>query len=163
MVLFSHEEKQTGARRVDIAANPRQGVIIGKTYYSIYDSFIVFEGKRLPAPSRDREREYVTGGSKKSGGIQRFKRGLHGARQEAAVILAYIQNGAPNSWLRRLNEWIVAEATTPSVSDEQWEEDEQLTDFIYNVANRSAKASSSHRRDNSSTDRIQLQHLWVEM
>jgi hypothetical protein len=163
MVLFSHEEKQTGARRVDFAANPRQGIIIGKTYHSIYDPFIVFEGKRLPAPSKDREREYVTGGSKKSGGIQRFKRGLHGAKQEIAVILAYIQDGASSSWLRKLNEWIVTETTTPSVSDEQWAEDEQLTGFVHDIANHSAKAYSSHQRDNSVTNRIQLQHLWVEM
>jgi hypothetical protein len=163
MVLFSHEERQTGARRVDFAANPRQGVIIGKTYHSIYDSFIVFEGKRLPTPSKDREREYVTGGSKKSGGIQRFKRGLHGAKQETAVILAYIQGGASSFWLFKVNEWIVMETATPSVSEEHWAEDEQLTGFVDDVANRIAKASSSHQRDSSSTDKIQIEHLWVEM
>jgi hypothetical protein len=163
MVLFSHEEKQTGARRVDFGANPRQGGIIGKTYHSIYDSFIVFEAKRLPAPSKDREREYVTGGSKESGGIQRFKRGLHGAKQETAVILAYIQDGVSSSWLLKLNEWIVMETATPSVPDEQWAEDEQLTGFVHDIANRSAKASSSHHRKSSSTDKIRLEHLWVEM
>jgi hypothetical protein len=163
MVLFSHEEKQTGARRVDIAANPRRGIIIGAVYHSIYDPFIVFEGKRLPAPSKDREREYVTGGTKKSGGIQRFKRGLHGAKQETAVIVGYIQEISPASWLSQLNEWIAAEATTSSVEDEQWAEDEPLTGFAHDVVKRSAQSSSKHRRENSSTDTIRLRHLWIEM
>jgi hypothetical protein len=163
MVLFSHEEKQTGARRVDIAANPSRGTIIGKVYHSIYDPFIVFEGKRLPAPSKDREREYVTGGVEKSGGIQRFKRGLHGAKQETAVIVGYIQKSSPTSWLTQLNEWIVSEAATPGVVDEQWAEDEPLAGFVHDVVNRSARSSSKHRRENSCTNIIQLCHLWIEM
>jgi hypothetical protein len=79
MVKFSHEEKQTGARRVDMSALPSGGGFVGETYYSIYDPFLVFEGKRLPTPTPNREREYVTGGRDKSGGIQRFKLALHGA------------------------------------------------------------------------------------
>ena len=47
MVLFSHEEKQTGTRRVDIAAGLMAGMFVGKTYHSIYDAFLIFEGKRL--------------------------------------------------------------------------------------------------------------------
>ncbi len=38
MVLFSHEEKQTGTRRVDLAANPRKGIISERltTLYMIH-------------------------------------------------------------------------------------------------------------------------------
>jgi hypothetical protein len=89
MVLFSHEERQTGTRRVDFAANPRDATFVGKTYRTIYDPFVVFEGKRLPAPSKSREREYVSGGNDYSGGIQRFKRGLHGATVEDTAIVGY--------------------------------------------------------------------------
>src|ERR1700758_3304164 len=53
MIHFHHEERQTGRRRVDVSALPTKKLIIGATYHSIYDPFLVFEGKRLPAPSRE--------------------------------------------------------------------------------------------------------------
>jgi len=43
MVLFNHEEKQTGRRRVDIAASSKSDVVLGLTYHSIYDSFLAIE------------------------------------------------------------------------------------------------------------------------
>jgi len=41
MVHFSHEEKQTATRRVDMSALPIAAVIIGETYHTIYDPFLV--------------------------------------------------------------------------------------------------------------------------
>ena len=70
---------------------------IGQTYHTIYDPFLVFEGKRLPAPVVSREREYVIGGAKKSGGIRRFKLGLHGAQQTTAAMVGYIQKSDPKT------------------------------------------------------------------
>jgi hypothetical protein len=77
MVCFHHEEKQAMTRRVDFSALLSTSQLIGATFYSIYDPFVVFEGKRLPLPTRDREREYVTGGEFKTGGKQRFKMGFN--------------------------------------------------------------------------------------
>jgi len=57
----------------------------------------------LPAPAATREREYVTGGTEKSGGIQRFKLGLHGAQQEAGAMIGYIQDKDPKSWQSSIN------------------------------------------------------------
>lgn len=75
-VFFQHEEYQSGRTIVDISALPIKTSTIGARTYTIYDPIVVLEGKRLPAPSLDREKEYVTGGIQhKSGGIQRFKLG----------------------------------------------------------------------------------------
>jgi hypothetical protein len=106
MVHFSHEEKQTGTRRVDMSALPVGALIIGETYHTIYEPFLVFEAKRLPAPSYDREKEYVIGGATKLGGIQRFKLSLHGARQNTAAIIGYIQKDTLEDWHSRINKWI---------------------------------------------------------
>jgi hypothetical protein len=163
MVLFSHEEKQTGSRRVDLAANPRTSMIIGQRYHSIYAPFVVFEGKRLPAPSKDREREYVTGGSNRSGGIQRFKLGLHGALQQDAAILGYIQAGALSSWFQKVNQWISDEASAPSSEGEEWSLDEQLHDYLEDPVSRWGRSASHHARQNSQSDRILIRHLWVAM
>ena len=164
MVHFSHEEKQTGIRRVDMAANPNPSGFIGKTYHTIYDPFLVFEGKRLPAPSVPREREYVTGGAEKSGGIQRFKLALHGARQTTAAMIAYIQKGDADSWRSVINRWIREVASDASALDEQWSVDEQLSELTTNNAPRIASASSSHKRNKgAASPEIRIQHLWVVM
>ncbi|MGA3335344.1 MAG: hypothetical protein ABSC62_14405 [Terracidiphilus sp.] len=164
MVFFQHEEKQTRSRRVDIAALSKSGIVLGLTYHSIYDPFLVFEGKRLPAPSADREREYVTGRTKKSGGIQRFKLALHGAQQTTAAIVGYVQSGNLREWLSRINEWISEEAESKETSGEDWSLAEQLLDFKEDASLRIAVSSSAHPRDKSAVSpRIQLRHFWVAM
>lgn len=164
MVLFSHEEKQTGTRRVDFAANPTAATFVGKTYRTIYDPFVVFEGKRLPAPSKVREREYVSGGSVYSGGIQRFKRGLHGATVEEAAIVGYVQDGSFDTWLTRINGWVLEEASQPSAPDETWSSTECLAFLPNEPQAQVARATSIHSRTNSNaSSEIQLRHLWVEM
>lgn len=164
MVLFSHEEKQTGTRRVDFAANPSNATFVGKTYRTIYDPFVVFEGKRLPAPSKSREREYVSGANEYSGGIQRFKRGLHGATVEEAAIVGYLQDGTFDAWFTRVNEWISEEARQPSAPDETWAHTEQLASLSVTTQEGVAQATSKHSRKNSQEGaEIRLRHLWVQM
>jgi hypothetical protein len=164
MVHFGHEEKQTGIRRVDLAALPKYGVILGVTFHSIYDPFLVLEGKRLPAPSKSREREYVTGGSKKSGGIQRFKLSLHGAQQTTAAMIGYIQAESFVEWLTRINLWIGAEVASNETTGENWSLAEQLTDFKEDARLRVAVLSSKHARSDSAVStEIRLRHFWVAM
>ncbi|MGO9676646.1 MAG: hypothetical protein ACLPW4_05280 [Candidatus Sulfotelmatobacter sp.] len=164
MVLFSHEEKQTGTRRVDMSALPISGEFIGQTYHTIYDPFLVFEGKRLPAPSRRREREYVTGGAEKSGGIQRFKLALHGARQTTAAMIGYIQEGNVESWRTSINRWIREVAGDASALEEEWSVHEQLTDLAEDPALHVASASSVHKRSGSAiSQELRIRHLWVVM
>jgi hypothetical protein len=164
MVLFSHEEKQTGTRRVDMSALPISGGFIGTTYHTVYDPFLVFEGKRLPAPSRNREREYVTGGAKKSGGIQRFKLALQGAKQTTAAMIAYIQKDEIEHWRSTINGWIREVASDETAIDEQWSADEQLSDLTTDHAVHIASASSAHkRRKGAISPEIRIRHLWVVM
>ncbi len=164
MVYFHHEEKQTANRRVDIAALPKYGVIHGVTFDSIYDPFLVLEGKRLPAPSKAREREYVTGGSNKSGGIQRFKLALHGAQQTTAAMIGYVQSGNCSDWLSGINQWIRDEANSNAEPGENWSSTEQLVDFKEELCLRVAVSSSVHARSSSAVSpEIQIRHLWVAM
>ncbi len=164
MVFFHHEEKQTGIRRVDMSVLSKSGMVLGLTYHSIYDPFLVLEGKRLPAPSADREREYVTGRTKKSGGIQRFKLALHGAQQTTAAIVGYVQSGNLGEWLSRINEWICDEVENKDAAGEEWSSAEQLVTFREDAGLRIATSSSAHPRDKSAVSpQIQLRHFWVAM
>jgi hypothetical protein len=166
MMYFHHEEKQTSTRRVDISALPSKELFVGVTYHSIYDPLVVFEGKRLPPPKNqpDRAREYVTGGEMKCGGIQRFKLGLHGARHKVAAIVGYVQKDEPRDWFKNINCWIRDLAKAVDSSSEKWDSSEQLIGFVEDMTKRLARCSSSHQRTGEVvSDKIQLQHLWVDM
>lgn len=160
MVHFQHEQRQTERRRVDIAAKPTKATIINGMTYTKYQPFLVVEGKRLPAPSKARKQEYVTGGVKQSGGIQRFKLGLHGKDHATAVLVGYIQKQDARHWYSQVNGWIGELAQS---DPQQWDADEILTAFASADKGSRARAESNHPR--SKPHRIapiQLFHFWIQ-
>jgi hypothetical protein len=161
MVFFHHEQQQTGKRRVDIAVKPKNSVTIYGTQYTCYQPIIVIECKRLPAPSQNREREYVTGEREKiSGGIQRFKLGEHGREHNIAIIVGYVQKKSLHDWFLIINGWIDALANTNS---DLWSNEEKLTEF-HSDSNKRAKSISIHsRRKECKSNTIQLFHFWIQM
>jgi hypothetical protein len=164
MVVFHHEEKQTGVRRVDFSALPAEGQINGALFDNIYDPFLVFEGKRLPPPKNQasRKREYVTGGSATSGGIQRFKLGLHGAKHETAVMIGYIQEGTPAGWVERINGWMCELEGSRGLDGANWSSLDRLANFVEIRQQRISTCSSKHTRSgNTVSPEISLRHLWV--
>jgi hypothetical protein len=157
VVQFHHEEQQSGRRYVDISA---------ARYPDIYDPFLVLEGKRLPAPERRREREYLFDNSDKlGGGVQRFKLGLHGASLEMAAMVGYVQNGTLPSWLKKINKWIGEAAKQGSSSGHcTWERSDFLKETDSNPGARTVRHESSHSRSGEVKGKqIRLVHIWVDM
>jgi hypothetical protein len=165
MVHFEHEEYQPDGRSVDVSASPVTGAIIGASLYTIYDPVIVFECKRLPAPSSDREKEYVTGGIKrKNGGIQRFKLGLHGANHDMAAMIGYLQEGSASYWHDKINKWIV-ELSSGGMADVcVWSRSEMLEKLKEDSSMGIANCQSTHDRIGSAkSNKILIRHLWIKM
>lgn len=164
MVRFGTEEPQTGRRRVDLSASPVETTAIGARLHTIYDPIMVFECKRLPAPSRDREKEYVTGGKERTGGIQRFKLGLHGADMDMAAMIGYLQERSPNSWHSDINSWITELEGCTSGDDSTWSDDDKLGILSEVKSQGLACCESVHERTNSKYGKyINIYHLWVVM
>jgi len=165
LIRFDHEEYQFGLRSVDISASPITEVIIGASLYTIYDPVIIFECKRLPAPSSEREKEYVTGGRKhKNGGIQRFKLGLHGADHDIAAMIGYLQKGSASDWHDKINKWIV-ELSSGTMADVcVWSISEMLKKFEEDSSTGIASCRSAHNRIGSAkSNKILIRHLWITM
>lgn len=159
MVYFRHEQRQEGRRKVDLSAKPVQSVTIQGLTYSKYQPIIVIEGKRLPAPTKSREREYVTGGESVSGGIQRFKLGVHGKEHQTVIILGYVQNESLQDWYDCINAWISELAGTHS-SD--WSVTETLSEFQSLNSNARARSVSVHSRAIGSSKAIRIIHFWIQ-
>lgn len=165
MVHFEHEEYQPDRRSVDVSASPITEVTIGASLYTIYDPVTVFECKRLPAPSRDREKEYVTGGIEhKTGGIQRFKLGLHGANHDIAAMVGYIQERSTRTWYEEINKWIV-ELSGGTIADVCiWDESEVLEKLEEDSSKGIANCRSTHNRNGSvKSNKILIRHIWIKM
>ena len=160
-----HEEGQTGRRSVDLSVSPAADIMIQARQYSIFDPITVFECKRLPIPSRAREKEYVTGGTKKkSGGIQRFKLGLHGANHDIVAMIGYLQEGSANDWYNRINKWL-AELSSGRIADVcVWDKNETLQKFEEDSSNEIANCESKHSRNGGTfSNEIVIHHLWIKM
>lgn len=165
MVHFKNEEPQYGLRKVDFSASPIAEITIGPSLYAIYDPVIVFEGKRLPAPSHNREKEYVTGGIKqKTGGIQRFKLGLHGANHDIAAMIGYLQEDSACDWYDKINKWIT-ELDSGIIADVcVWNISEMLEQFQEDSSKGIANCRSTHHRSGSKqSNEIAIHHLWITM
>jgi len=160
MVFFRHEQRQEGRRRVDLAAKPVRPTIIEGMLYSWNDAFLVIEGKRLPAPTRDREFEYVSSEEKLSGGIQRFKLGLHGKNNKTAIILGYLQQGTPLEWFTSINGWL---SNLIEINPGEWTKHEFLFDLEVPEGSARSRCYSIHTRNTSAgLGEIRLLHFWIQ-
>jgi hypothetical protein len=165
MVNFEHEEYQTGHRSVDLSACPVEPTTIGAIDYTIYEPFLMFECKRLPAPSPDREKEYVTGGTdKKCGGIQRFKLGLHAAALHIVVMIGYVQKHSTRDWYKLMNEWIADLSNGIMADCCVWNIGEELDLLEEDVVKGAARYRSVHSRAGDAlSNQIVVEHLWIQM
>lgn len=163
MVHFNPEEPQVERRKVDISATPDETIEIHTHRYTKYDPFLVIEGKRLPTPGPGRTREYVTGGKSRTGGIQRFRLGLHGNLLATAVMIGYLQSDSTTTWHKQINDWIKEELTSPTDTTCTWSAADELGPLQTDTDVRAAACTSSHERTDGVSDQISLRHLWIEM
>ncbi|MCH7559423.1 MAG: hypothetical protein IIB56_18490 [Planctomycetes bacterium] len=165
MVRFDHEEYQSDCRSVDLAASSVETTVIGARQHTIYDPVLVIECKRLPAPSYDCEKEYVTGGKEhKSGGIQRFKLGLHGGDLDIVAMIGYVQERSTREWQHDINKWI-SELASGTIADVcVWNACETLELLDECVSKGTASYQSVHSRTgHKSGNEIRIHHLWIAM
>lgn len=165
MVRFHHQQDEDDSKRsTDFAAKSVRKTWYANDYCSIYKPLVVFEGKRLPAPTGNREHEYVSGLSENSGGIQRFKMGVHGEQCRVGVLIGYIQQNVPTFWHNRINGWI-NELAHGTLSDGQsWSGAEQLGNHREDDDAGTSSSQSEHvRPSNCVTNKILLHHLWIVM
>lgn len=103
----------------------------GKSTQSIFS----VESKRLPAPTNDREKEYVvgtinrsTGKKRKNGGIERYKLEIHGKGLPECGLIGFIEKENYIYWKTTINNWIIELAK----KEHLWDEDEILADVEQN-------------------------------
>jgi hypothetical protein len=115
---------------------------------------LVVESKRLPAPEKSREKEYVIGNCE-NGGIERFKTEKHGKGFTTCGMLGFVEKETFDYWGKTVNKWI----TTLSVTNNSWNEDEILVE-VEKCSDYSVLNSIVHRL---SSEDASLYHLWINI
>lgn len=155
-------DEQQPSRRIDLTAAPAGDVIwIEGRRYGDFDPLLPIECKRLPTPaSRSRDkREYLRVTRGTTGGIQRFKAGLHGGAHEQGVMIAYIQNGDIADWITRVDRWVRALVRAGAAN---WQIADRLVLSHHDARQRMAVLASQHDRS-AGLKPIALSHLWIEL
>ena len=139
---FQHEDKKKNKRRPDIGISIKAEVLKGN-----YKSFFDIECKRLNTKMRH-VYQYVSG---KTGGIERFKRNLHGTNLPESAMIAYIENETYDYWFDKINYWLKNQNKKDS---NFWTNSEQLskTNEVY--------YKSSHKRIDSNKKEIKNINLF---
>lgn len=128
------------------------------------NAIFCIEAKRLPIPSGDRlAQEYICGREgKNEGGIERFKKCLHGKDWNGKLLpqngmFGYIEKHDFNHWHTEINNWIGEMAVNNST---EWSNTESLQMIS---STKIAKLQSTHTR--SSTEpkdkNVALLHYWI--
>jgi hypothetical protein len=155
-------DETVGGRTIDMSAKPLgSAVIIADQRYTIYQALFPIECKRLPTPQgsgRDSQ-EYVVTANKTTGGIQRFKFGLHGASHNFAAMIAYVQQHDFSHWLTEINGWIQVLANQPN---SEWTSSDLLQPHNNTSDAEVWTLESNHERVGVSSS-IELRHLWINM
>src|ERR1700690_4142062 len=100
------EDPESGTSpQVDIGVitSLEDGISIESKLYSSDESFFSVEAKRLGCLEKKREKEYLVGRFENSkykdcGGVERFKKGIHGKNLKYAGIIGYVQEHNFQYW-----------------------------------------------------------------
>lgn len=145
----------------------KKNLTIGDRNYGEFDSFFSIEAKRLPTPGHKREKEYVIGhiDSKGdrivNGGIERFKKRIHGKNLKYAAVVSYIQVENANYWFLKINNWIDELITSdPNL----WKKDDKLIKQYTDLIGLNKFISKNFRSEvNEQEEFINLFHFWIQL
>lgn len=114
----------------------------------------IMEAKRLPTPSKDREKEYVIGKTSDgnpNGGIERFKLGKHGAGHTQCGMIGFIENKDYQDWFEKINFWITELFPT-------WKKSELLRLEEMHMYHNHYKSEAKRIADT-----VYLDHFWIKI
>lgn len=146
-----------------VISKKEEGVVIDSKCFSNRETFFSMEAKRLGKIPKARKREYLigrieNGKYKECGGVERFKKEIHGKGLQYAAMIGYVQEYDFNYWHHSINSWIDELITGKTDTSIKWTGKDKLS-TIY-IRNTTAKFKSENSREQGT---IFLFHLWVNL
>lgn len=166
-IRFLQEPIQSTGRNADIGVLPVNAIVVEGIGYQDYEQLLPIECKRLPTPrgSRRSDLEYVHGlPGQRTGGIERFKLGLHGRENWHGLMIAYVQATSFAHWRTTINTRL-AEMAADGSTARLWSPAEALSACESPANLEVARFKSQHRRlqPPCCSAQVDMEHLWVRM
>jgi hypothetical protein len=157
--LFIKDTDLNSSRR-----QPDIGVFLGSSGVTINEAFFHIECKRLPTPLKGGrlESEYARGGNN-DGGIERFKKELHGASLSVGAMVAYIQKDDYLVWHKRVNGWIKNFMDANPDDNITWSKDDLLSNSSNNQSEKSSLKIYKSKNSRINYPPIILYHFWIPL
>ncbi len=171
LFLFQNEmpqdEKQSTVDFGVHGSDDEAGITFNARYYKPDEAFFAFEAKILGVSTNKklREKEYLIGHYKgdkynSCGGVERFKKNIHGQGLKYAGIIGYIQEHDHQYWYNTINAWIANLTQNNNDSSITWAEKDKLKleDAKFEKVSKYRSANARMKKDE-----IILFHLWVNL
>ncbi len=160
---YLEDSNRGNSREPDIGVMPKETIILESKSFPYNKSFFSFEAKILPTPGSGREKEYligreVNGKYRYYGGVERFKKGLHGKDLKNSGLIGYIKQKDFKYWQAVINDWVEQLIVSNHDVSIVWIDDDKLVEQCINPI--TARFISINKRKN---DNIKLFHLWVKL
>lgn len=165
-IRFFNQPLQSPNREADIGAFPLDPIVVEGVSYQDYEQLLPIECKLFPTPpdSRRSDLEYVHGlPGYRTGGIERFKHGLHGQENQHALMIAYVQANSFAHWQSTINTRLTELAANASTAT-LWSPVERLSSNSL-ASNGVLRLQSRHKRIQPPccSPIMEVEHLWVSM
>ena len=161
------EEQSRASVDIGLYSSTGGGTYFNAKYYSRAKRFFCFEAKILGVSESIREKEYVQGHNEDNkyltcGGIERFKKCIHGKELEYAALLGYMKKNDFGYWLSSINSWII----DLTLESPLWTNNDLLVRKSDLSCGYIEELSSLHARKNIKGELyspIKLYHLWIDL
>jgi hypothetical protein len=154
------DETKSCSPAIDIDVVAKGNIYVRTKVYQKRNRFFAFEAKLLGNTAPYREKEYVIGHDKKTprGGIERFKKSIHGIGLDNCGMIGYMFNKSFDQWHQLINTWIddlIKYNTDSSIS---WSESDKLS--LQSTDHQKIRLISNHSRSED-INPIRLYHIWI--
>lgn len=160
---YMEDTSRGNSPQVDIGTFSKdEKITVSDRIYGEEDSFFSMEAKRLPTPGHKREKEYVIGHGTECGGIERFKKCIHGNELKYAAVIAYVQGNSFDYWFMEINKWIDELAKE---NGSIWSSNDRLKGHVEKDRHFFVELTSENSRfkEGIQIENIYLFHFWVNL
>ena len=168
------EDEATGASaEIDIDVISKELIQVCSKHYKRGGRFFAFETKILGVKENYRQKEYVVGYDKivngklthiNCGGIERFKKGIHGNGLSFAGMIGYVLREGFDFWQGKIDLWINDLINTNIDTTIEWSASDKLVPSgTTNSIIAKFISSNSRIKERNKIAPITLYHLWVNL
>jgi len=164
------EDETTGkSSAVDIDVLTKEIISVSTKIFNKGERYFAFEAKLLGNTESRREKEYIIGHLNSEGkyitcgGIERFKKSIHGNGLDQCGMIGYMLNKNFELWYQQINTWIDEFIKSNPDSSINWSNEDKLSSQSGSLLMARYISTNSRMKSGYIINPIKLYHLWINL